>query len=773
MRLSRTAVRFNGPRKSLVMYCLLCHEKIPRLRAWRTKSEFCCDEHAAQYKKQTLDRLLTDQNPARKETPNPIALADEADDDLIHDEMAPEAAGASDVHTHTSEEVEATIEPSFAAVPDLEAGSTDPSDGVEELWRLAEESGHSDADTDLPDTRFDDLEDRFGEPEVARQSAEEALQALRMLADKASEPKDSDDDQRAADSSPSFFSESESFDQDSPSITELEDLPPISDDLMAELNGELPAFDDHLTDDASPVDAIVQSEASERNRDETDSPEFEAEAPSSPVGAAPEGLHEADDDAPSILERLMEDPAANWNPPEPEAAPPSPPAPQQESPEALSELDDDPLAYFTELPEPEFAFDDDPLDAAAEAKQSEAVDAEQETAPANAVAEADDAEAVEEPVEDDLHDLQTEDDPLADFAAIADDLEESLDDEPEFDPLAELIKAEEAVQAQSEAEDDEDDFDEAVADELVNELAEQSLRDDVDLQELERSLKVVPFPSPNKSPGKNGHHKHANQIADAPDEAVESHPLPPSEPAAEKTASVKPPARRARPQRSNRRHTKFKPSMVMAGIEPSIQGYLQGDPHETWRATAVESAWGETGLPNVLSFEASAQIASADSELKAFRPERDFQGRMGLSIAMCTPAEAPATEAPAASLEPTRMESATLPPEAFSLDVESSMRLGPEYRVFDDIAAINTALGPAGDSQDSSDVSELAAAGLPGALAPTGLFFDSISAETRFVDEDEWDGAEEPPSEGQGIDLSADFEDQQPAAQSSGGRRQY
>ena len=44
------------------MQCLLCHEKIPRLRAWTTKSEFCCDEHGAMYKKQTLERLLTEQN---------------------------------------------------------------------------------------------------------------------------------------------------------------------------------------------------------------------------------------------------------------------------------------------------------------------------------------------------------------------------------------------------------------------------------------------------------------------------------------------------------------------------------------------------------------------------------------------------------------------------------------------------------------------------------------------------------------------------------------
>ena len=43
------------------MYCLLCHAKIPRLRAWRTKSEFCSDEHAEAYKNQMLDRLMVNE----------------------------------------------------------------------------------------------------------------------------------------------------------------------------------------------------------------------------------------------------------------------------------------------------------------------------------------------------------------------------------------------------------------------------------------------------------------------------------------------------------------------------------------------------------------------------------------------------------------------------------------------------------------------------------------------------------------------------------------
>jgi MinD-like ATPase involved in chromosome partitioning or flagellar assembly len=46
------------------MYCLLCHEKISRIRHWRTKSEFCCDEHAAIHRRQTLERLVGHVSPS-------------------------------------------------------------------------------------------------------------------------------------------------------------------------------------------------------------------------------------------------------------------------------------------------------------------------------------------------------------------------------------------------------------------------------------------------------------------------------------------------------------------------------------------------------------------------------------------------------------------------------------------------------------------------------------------------------------------------------------
>jgi MinD-like ATPase involved in chromosome partitioning or flagellar assembly len=49
------------------MHCLLCHEKISKIRHWRTKSEFCCDEHAAIHRRQTLERLVGYVAPSRED----------------------------------------------------------------------------------------------------------------------------------------------------------------------------------------------------------------------------------------------------------------------------------------------------------------------------------------------------------------------------------------------------------------------------------------------------------------------------------------------------------------------------------------------------------------------------------------------------------------------------------------------------------------------------------------------------------------------------------
>ena len=53
------------------MICLHCHEKIPRLRAWRTKSQFCSEECAEKYKTQTMERL-TEPGEETQPVPPPI-----------------------------------------------------------------------------------------------------------------------------------------------------------------------------------------------------------------------------------------------------------------------------------------------------------------------------------------------------------------------------------------------------------------------------------------------------------------------------------------------------------------------------------------------------------------------------------------------------------------------------------------------------------------------------------------------------------------------------
>ena len=70
------------------MRCLVCHKKVPRLRSWRTKSEFCCDEHAETYKQQTLARLLDERGaPRALELPLPP-------DEVLEEEPAPSSVGA-------------------------------------------------------------------------------------------------------------------------------------------------------------------------------------------------------------------------------------------------------------------------------------------------------------------------------------------------------------------------------------------------------------------------------------------------------------------------------------------------------------------------------------------------------------------------------------------------------------------------------------------------------------------------------------------------------
>jgi hypothetical protein len=132
------------------MYCLLCHAKIPRLRAWRTKSEFCCDEHAEAYKNQMLDRLMVNEGEGAEKKIEKAAL--------------PEKKKVG----RAKDETPAQQEPEVSASPRLEPGG-----GMLGL------SGSS-----APPSRRDD---QAGKPAASakEQSAEEALAALRELAESA------------------------------------------------------------------------------------------------------------------------------------------------------------------------------------------------------------------------------------------------------------------------------------------------------------------------------------------------------------------------------------------------------------------------------------------------------------------------------------------------------------------------------------------------------------------------------------------------------------
>lgn len=152
------------------MYCLLCKEKIPRLRAWRTKSEFCSDEHAAQYKKQTLDRLLTEEADENSgAVPLPIDAPTFDDMDAVADLVGgggAEAGSEMDI---------------FGDLGDLaDADDSGPSEDLSGIF--------GDGATDEPyfPMRSDgDLPGYDGPPadSVETQSAEAALAALRAIAE--------------------------------------------------------------------------------------------------------------------------------------------------------------------------------------------------------------------------------------------------------------------------------------------------------------------------------------------------------------------------------------------------------------------------------------------------------------------------------------------------------------------------------------------------------------------------------------------------------------
>ena len=146
------------------MQCLLCHKKISRFRIWKTKSEFCCDEHADTYKKQTLDRLLRDQEQLLQTTAAPpLPISDDPADDGLDAILA----GGNDDEGFDGSHL----------LPAPEPADT----------RLGDPGGVELSEAPLPESLSDILsrgEQKDGTPDdVRQQSAEEALDALRRLAE--------------------------------------------------------------------------------------------------------------------------------------------------------------------------------------------------------------------------------------------------------------------------------------------------------------------------------------------------------------------------------------------------------------------------------------------------------------------------------------------------------------------------------------------------------------------------------------------------------------
>lgn len=138
------------------MHCLLCHEKIPRLRAWTGKSEFCCDEHSELYKKQTMERLLVDESDSEvTATALPIAS---------------DAAPAAPAVDHVLLGVNPAASRSLEEEPD--------SGEIDQLWKIADALGGADDSSEPPA-----LESVTATNHTEVDPAEEALAALLSLAE--------------------------------------------------------------------------------------------------------------------------------------------------------------------------------------------------------------------------------------------------------------------------------------------------------------------------------------------------------------------------------------------------------------------------------------------------------------------------------------------------------------------------------------------------------------------------------------------------------------
>ncbi len=242
------------------MHCLLCHEKIPRLRAWTGKSEFCCDEHAELYKKQTIDRLLIDDSAFKSAAPA-LPISDggtpSVDHILLKDQSNKAQGGAPSV-----DHILLRGQPSKARRGD---GFEEPAE-VEELWKLADNMGDQEEEP-AGRSLYDDISGK-GQDYVQSQSADEALAALQALAAEA-RTRQSDDD---------LLDEFARMESSFESLPPLESLPAdladgaLYDDLVEAPELELDALDWSQT--TAPFNAAAELAAEAVEADELDAPDL-------------------------------------------------------------------------------------------------------------------------------------------------------------------------------------------------------------------------------------------------------------------------------------------------------------------------------------------------------------------------------------------------------------------------------------------------------------------------------------------------------------------
>jgi hypothetical protein len=172
------------------MKCLLCHKGISRLRSWKTKSEFCSDEHADTYKKQTLERLLRDQEQLLdKVSAPPLPIAGDASDDGLDTILAEsmEAGGLDRSH------LLAAAEPASPA-PDAfgdELPST-PAASLDDILSGGKPAGLDAVRDELSDSTAAGFDEIFSSSQpaglddddgVGQQTPDEALAALHRLSE--------------------------------------------------------------------------------------------------------------------------------------------------------------------------------------------------------------------------------------------------------------------------------------------------------------------------------------------------------------------------------------------------------------------------------------------------------------------------------------------------------------------------------------------------------------------------------------------------------------